>query len=269
MLPIISHAVGIHEQTWARVYLNDVPLFRSPHFGPDSQSGPINHLLRKGENEVSVELLRVTPDNANGPIQDAFRFQLYTVNNLGAPEGVPLDKTLICEVRYPQMVETVAPAHRHFPFFYRQTFQVDVALPTPRFFDAPAAVFDCHGLTEQRAAVQYLYGLLERGEHEALLDELSLKFEAMERAFPDEDRMRAASRKREWREELFAYDPRPDGPLDFAALHFESRRGGQVLHVTRYDERHALEATCAGDPNRQILTDLVMLQHEGRWRVFT
>ena len=72
----------------------------------------------------------------------------------------------------------------------------------------------------------------------------------------------------QWREELLAYEPAPGGPLDLSALHFESRRGGRVAFVTRHDEGYALDVVCEKDPKRRIRTDLLMVQHGGRWRVF-
>jgi hypothetical protein len=214
-----------------------------------------------------VELLHVGKQPGIDRLDGAFRFQLYVVKNLGAPEGTLLDKETICEVRYPAMIDEAEPRHRRLPFFHRQTFRIEAPLPAPRFFTAPTATFDCRGLPAQREAVARLFAALERGDDETLLDDLALKFEAMERAYPDEPRMRAAARMREWREELLRFEPRPDRALELDALHFASRRGGQVVHVTRLDGRRVLEATCRKDPDRQILTDLVLIEHGGRWRV--
>lgn len=268
MTPIYNYAVAVRDHTWARVYLNDVPLYDAPHFGPDSATGPVNQLLRAGENEVAFEVLRSPQQPKGGYMPGAVAFQLYVVANLGAPEGTLLDKRMVCDLRFPEVFEVVSPEHRRVPFFHRHVFRVEDDLPSPAFFAAPSSSFDCRGLPAQREAVARLFGALERGDHDGLLDDLSLKFEAMERAFPEEDRMRVGSRMREWREELLAYEPRLDRPLDLEALHFAARRGGQVVHVTRLDGKRALEATCARDPDRQIQTDLVMIEHAGRWRVF-
>lgn len=268
MLPILSHFVYLQHRTWARVYVNDVPVYRAPHVGPDSRSGPLNHLLREGDNEVSVELLRAGRQPGVERVDDAFVFEIYSVNNLDAPETEKLDRTVLCDVRFPKILEDARPEFQREPLFAKQSFRVEHPLPRPLYLDAPAAEFDCQGLPEQRAAVARIYDALERGDHEGFLEELSLRFDCDERAYPDEGDMRAGVRMQKWRDDLFPYDPRPEGPLDFSQLHFEPRCGGRVAYVTRHDERHVLDVPCRKDPKRRIRTDLLMIQHGGTWRVF-
>lgn len=268
MTPVFSHFVYLQKDTWARVYLNDVPVYRSPHVGPESRSGPVNHFLREGENEITVELLRTTRQPYLEHVDDAFVFELYEVTNLDAPEGTPLERRVRCDVRYPGFLDALLPEHRRLPTSYRANFHIDSPLPRPAFFDAKPAEFDCAGLPEQRDAVRRIFDRLSAGDHEGFLEELSLRFDSDERAYPDEPNMRAGFRKQRWRDDIFPYDPRPDGPLDFAELHFEPRCGGRVAYVTRHDERHVLDVRCANDPKRRIRTDLLMMQDGGRWRVF-
>jgi len=268
MPPVVSHFVCLQPRAWARVYVNDVPVYRAPHIGPDSRSGPLNHLLRQGENEVTVELLRAGKQPGYDRVPDAFVFELYIVNNLDAPATEKLDRTLLCDVRYPKIFEDARPEFQREPLHHRQTFRIEEPLPTPLYFHAEPASFGCEGTPDLRDAVQRIHGALERGDHEGFLDELSLRFECDERAYPDEDGMRAGPRMQKWRDELFPYDPRPDAPLDLSQLHFEARCGGRVAHVTRHDERHVLDVACRKDPKRRIRTDLLLIQHGGRWRVF-
>lgn len=268
MLPIISHFVYLQHRSWARVYLNDVPVYRSPFMGPESRSGPVNHLLRQGENEITVELLRTSKQPGYEQTPDAFAFELYTVNNLDAPEGTALDRTLLSDVRYPKIFEDAPERFRRLPLFHRETFTIADPLPLPRFFEAPAAEFDCNGLPEQRQVVVDLHRRLAEGDSEGFLAELSLRFDCDERAYPGEARLGAGAKMQQWRDELFPYDLRPDGPLDLSKVHFEPRCGGRVAHVTRHDDRYVLEAACTRDPNRRLRSDLLMIQHGGRWRVF-
>jgi len=86
------------------------------------------------------------------------------------------------------------PQFQREPLHHRQTFRIEEPLPTPLYFHAEPASFGCEGTPDLRDAVQRIHGALERGDHEGFLDELSLRFECDERAYPDEDGMRAGPR---------------------------------------------------------------------------
>jgi len=265
---VVGHWVMLHDQTWARVYLNDLLLYRSPYVGPDSRSGPANYLLVPGENELSIELLQTKKPLEGKHVQDALIVQLYTVNNLDAPETEALDRTVLVDLRFPQIWDAAPERFQRYPFYHRESFELELDLPEPVFAVAPKAEFGCSGTPELREAVERIYRLIETGDYEGLLDELSLKFQCGEQAYPGEDAQRAGVKMQQWREELFAYEPRPVEPLDLSLLHFEPRRGGSVADVTRHDDGYVIDAVCAKDPKRRIRTDLLMVQHQGRWRVF-
>lgn len=264
---IISYSLALDEHAWARVYLNDLPLYRSPFVGPDSRSGPINFMLVPGENEIRVELLKVKPPADPDTLENAFFVQLYETMNLDAGETVPLERRLLADVQYPTIWHQVEEAHRHFPFHYTTTFELDVELPRPLFLDAPVADFDCAGTPELRQAVERLYLAIERQDYDELLDLLSLRFACDERAFGGVQEQTAAAKRQIFRDELFAYEPMVSEPLDWSMIHFEPRLEGRVAYVKRHDDRFVLEAPCRKDPKRRIKTDLLLMQHEGRWQV--
>jgi hypothetical protein len=56
-------------------------------------------------------------------------------------------------------------------------------------------------------------------------------------------------------------------PLEPAKLHFSERRKGQVAHVTRVDGTPVLNGHLRDDPTRSLQGDILLTQHEGRWRV--
>ena len=265
----VFYWVNLAHETWARVYLNDLPLYRSQFVGPDSRSGPANYLLVPGENELTIELLRIAdhvyPENR----KDAVKVQIYLVDNPEAPEGTKLERTILLDVAFPDIFDEAPEERRRYPFYYRTSFHLGLDdVETPVFDRAPAAEFDCQGTAGLREAVERLYLLLERGDYEGLLGELSLKFECDERVLRGEERQSAALKMKEWREELLAFEPKPSEPLDLSQLHFEPRRGGRVAYVTRHDGGWALDAVCSKDARRRIRTDLLMVQQGGRWRVF-
>ncbi len=267
--PVVFYSFLAGHETWARVYLNDVPIYRSPTVGPDTRSGPANYLLGSGENELRVELLRVTPPTGSlTRVKDAFVFELYTVNNPDAPEGTKLDRSVLLDVRFPDILDRAAEPVRRLPLCHTQTFRIDLDLAEPAFRKAEPASFDCQGTPELRDALARIYGCLERADGEGLLDELSFKFDCDERALEGIPEQRAGVKKQKWREDLLAYRPRMSRPLDFAEHHFEARAGGRVAHVTRHDDALVLDVVCDLDRGRRIATDLTLMQHGGRWRVF-
>ena len=268
MRPVVSFWAHINDKAWVRIYINDVPLYRSPHVGPDSRSGPLNYLLKPGENELKIEVLKQGRP-AEGEYQDnAVIFQVYTVKNMDAPPTEKLDRDILLDVRFPKIMVDTPKRHQHFPLYHRQVFHLDMDLATPKFVAAPETDFDCAGTPELRAAVQRLHDVLEAGDYDALMNELALKFSCDELVHEgDSDRLTGV-RIKQWQDELLKYEPRPDEPLDMSMIHFEPRCGGRVAYVTRHDEQFVLNASCRLDPKRRIRTDLLMVQHQGRWRVF-
>lgn len=267
--PIVFFFVLLGKGSWARVDLNGVPLYRHPYLGPHSRSGPANYLLKPGENVVEVELLKVgDPDPGYDEAMDAFKFQLYLVNNPGDGEVERLDREVLLDLSYPKILDEAPEEHRHLPFYHRRTVQLDLPLHEPLFVQAPTSEFGCEGTLELRQAVEQLYRYLETKDYDGLLTELSFKFACDEKAAEGEDAQRASTKMQRWREELFPYEPVPSEPLDMSMIHFEACRDGQVAYVTRHDEGFPLDAVCEKDPLRRIRTDLLMVQHQGRWKVF-
>jgi hypothetical protein len=271
----VFFTITLAKGTWARVYLNDLPLYKSPYMGPDSRSGPANYLLMPGENRISVELNQIEdhPQERVGAIdfrKDAIKVQIYTVDNPEAPEGTKLARTILLDVEFPQIFDDTAEEHRHYPFHYERSFDLDVPeLHTPLFATAPEMEFGCEGDSELVGVVQGIYALLEKGDYDGFINALELKFRCDEQALSGVSGAPTAAEKiRVMREELIAYDPKPSEPLDVAMLHFHPRRNGSVAHVTRFDDQYVLEVACQKDPKRRIRTDLLMIQHQGRWRVF-
>lgn len=267
--PIVFFWMQVSPGSWARVDVNGVPLYRSPFEGPHSRSGPLNYLLATGDNTIDIELLKVgAPDPQDERTLGAVIFQLYTVDNPGDGFVEKLDRTIIADLQYPKIWDDAKPEHQHFPLHHRQTVHLDYDLAEPIFWRAPPAEFECDGTPELRDAVRSLHGRLESKNYDGLLEDLSLKFYCDERASAGVDGQRASVKMQSWRDELLPYEPVPNEPFDMSMMHFEACRNGQVAYVTRHDEGYPLDAVCEKDPSRRIRTDLLMVQHQGRWRVF-
>jgi hypothetical protein len=262
----IYHSILVKEATWARAYLNDLPIYRAG-IGPNSRSGPINDLLVQGENELTIELLHAPTPFHSPTLKGAVTFMVYESLNPDAPEGVPVKKRMIHEVVFPELWESAPAERRRFPFYHRSFFDPGVEIHPPPYLKAPSVSFGCDGTPELRAAVERLHASIADNDVDRFLNEIALKLDHYEQALEGEPNARASYKKDQFRNELFHYRLRPE-PLDLRALHFEPRAGGRVAHVTRSDGGYVLAAVAQDDPRRRLQTDLLFTQYAGDWRIF-
>ena len=262
----IFHSILVKDRTWARAYLNDLPIYRAG-VGPNSRSGPINDLLVPGENELTIELLHAPTPIHSPTLKGAVTFMVYESLNPHAPEGVKVERRDILEAVFPELWQSAPAERRRFPFFYRAFFDPGVEVQPPPYLKSPQMTFGCDGTPELRAAVQRLHAAIADNDVDRFLGEIALKLDHYEQALEGEPNARASYKRELFRKELFHYRLKPE-PLDLGALHFEPRAGGRVAHVTRADGGYAITAVAQDDPKRRLRTDLLFTQYAGEWRIF-
>lgn len=247
-------------RTWARVFLNDLPLFEGPKPGPASSStaGGVNHLLVPGENVLAMEVLHA------GDVAQSVSAHIYTVAPDAAPGEAPFVPETVHFVSYPEVLDP-SDEERRLPFFHESRFVVDTSF-VPAWARAPAAAFDRRGTPDMRAAVAELHSALGAGDVEAFLDLIHLKLEDYAAAYPGVREAGVAYKQEAFRE-LFAQGL-ATRPLELDALQFESRAGGRVAHVTRADGSPALEAVAQKEPSFRLRAHLLLVQHEGEWKAW-
>lgn len=259
---IVFYSLTLKEGVWARAYLNDLPLYTG-EIGPNSRSGPINDLLVPGDNELTIELLRV-PQPVHSPYLDgAVELFFYEVLN---PNTTPLTTRVIHEVSFPAIYTSAPRERRHFPFLHRSRFEPGVDVHPPPWLAAPPAEIGCEGTPELREAVRRLHAAVDDSDADRFFQEIALKLDHQERAFEGHARATARAKREAFRADLFDLRLRAR-PLEIDALHFEPRAGGRVVSVTR-PGGYAIEAACLDDPGRRIRTDLLFTRYAGGWRVF-
>jgi hypothetical protein len=279
---IFYFTVHLEEGVIGRAWLNDLPVHKVMTQGPDSMTGGANFLLVPGRNELVLEILRLP---APRPIPPA-GMKVYRVKDpntqpivaevlagVEIPAGISLKSSLNAPVIGPRpRAMTQRPWDEiELPFSYRVEFEMPADLPEPPYYRAPRAEFPCEGTPELLLAVREVQEALEQKDLRRFLDLLSLKHEWWAAAFTGHP-YAAMDRQREGATEFFALDYRVR-PLDEKRLHFEPRAGGRVAYVCAWDDGPAIEAVgpppAAEDlPGLALRTNLLLTQHNGRWRVF-
>lgn len=265
----LFYALFIKDDTWARVYVNDLPLYIEKAKKGRSVSEPFNEYLVPGKNTVSIEVLR-SPDLTflEPERRWTVRFDVYRHTDALDPRKDISDQPKlesIFQKQFPDIMDEAEEKHRRCPFFYKTTFENPFDKhPEPVWRSAPEAEFDGEGNRGLREAVEELHTALRMQSADAFVDAMDLKMRhdssAYDSAVYDRDQ------RREMRE-FVDFGPIV-GDLDFADLHFSRLHDGRVAHVTRYDEDYVLDVRTKREPKVRLRMDLLMTQHNGKWRVF-
>ncbi|MDI1437281.1 hypothetical protein [Polyangium sorediatum] len=243
-------------------YLNDLPVFRGPHRGPETQQGGANHWLVPGENTLTLDVLRAPrPRSTGAPPGEPIRFVLFTAAD---PVHAPKDVTIIHEVRFSEIIERT-PEAEHEPYHYTARFDLGVPVNAPVYLSSPMSDVDCRGTPELHQAIADLHASLAAGDVDRFLDLCSLRNEeyvfAYEGLGPTVDSLRDVARG------FFASGPIVE-PLEPDALHFEARALGRVVCVSRADGRSAIEARTRDDEAAVLRVDPWLTRKDGAWRIF-
>jgi hypothetical protein len=267
-------AVHLEEGVLGRAWLNDLPLHKVPTHGPGSLAGGANHLLVPGKNKLALEILTL-PDVAPPPPAEEgqppreqkylvpVKIKVYQVVDASAE---PMVANEMVNVELPEALGFHVWQKPSLPLYHEAEFELPFPVTEPVYWQSPPAHFSCAGTQELAAVVKDLHDSLMRRDLRRFLDLLSLKHEAFSAAFPGEpsaalDRLRSA-----W-ERFFALPYRVK-PLDFTKVHFEPRSAGRVAYVSGWDDRPVLEAVTEQEHGPSLRANLLLTQHDGRWRVF-
>jgi hypothetical protein len=268
----VLHNLAMSHDTLARVYVNDLPLFRGTAWGPISQNAGINYLLVPGENELRVELLRA-PKPAPGVKVEA---EPDPENDIDPRQSVELkifkpiahgshDVEMIHVCRFPDVWTNVAEADRRIPYHHVAQFDPEVDVAPPAFLSSAPVQFGCEGTPDLHAAVRELHAAMVAKDAQLLIDLMSLQISQYASAF-EGTAGTTVTEQEEAYAELFAEDV-VTSPLDEGQLHFTPRAGGRVAEVTRLDGRPVFEILNRGDTMMGHASDPVFTQHRGQWRV--
>jgi hypothetical protein len=251
--------VHFDEGVIGRVWLNDLPLHKFMTRGPDSMSGGASHMLVSGTNTLAFEILRLTQRDKVPPVG----FKIYQVKDAST---TPTTIDPLLTLTLPAALSPVLEQPLQCPMYHAVRFTVPEPLPEPAYIEAPPVLFPCEGTPALRQAIAELHEAITNRDLVQFLELVRLKHEEYTRAYPGEpsatiDRQQAAAT------EFFALRTKTK-PLDFARLHFEPRVGGRVAYVSGWDDEPAIISVAADEPNFALRTNILLTQHEGRWRVF-
>ncbi len=242
-------------------YLNDLPIFRGLHHGPETRQGGANHLLVPGENTLTLEVLRAPRPRSTGAAPgEPIRFVIFTAAD---PVHAPKDVTIIHEVRFSEIIEKM-PEAEYEPYHYTARFELGVPVNPPLYLSSPTTAIDCGGTPELHQVIADLHAALAASDIDQFLDLCSLRNE--EYAFAYEGLGPTVGSLRDVAREFFAFGPIVE-PLDPQSLHFESRAFGRVVCVSRADGRAAIEARTRDDDAAVLRVDPWLTRRDGVWRI--
>ena len=246
--PPYTYCVNHGPQNALRLLLNDIPFYRVlPERNNITRNTVADHLLVPGENTFAWEILQADPRNTA-----SFDIQLeYDRENH------------LFEWGWPKCYDDV-PFVMEYPQRYETTFQMPDFKFRSAFLDAPPEPFPDSGNPSQHLAIRKFLETLHKADADAFMDELSLKTQELQRAYPrspffDEQHLRSTFRER-FSNGLQVRD------VEMNELQFESRADGRVAYITRRDGGFPIEVFTPDGQGMQH--DLWLTQDNGMWRIF-
>jgi hypothetical protein len=255
--PLVCYHASIRPGVLLRARLNDLPVYKTPHRGPDSRQGGANHLLVPGENELSIEILKAPP-------AEPTEFQ---PGEVVPPPGWPAPRSVrfALYTQDPEVWDGEPPALRRLPYRHLSRFDLGPDITAPIYLGARPADVGCEGTPDLFSAVAAVHEALASRDVDRFLELVSLKMSEYARAYEGMGDASVGNQQAATRE-FFAARP-VIGPLDPTSLHFEARARGKVAVVTGVDDGCAITATTERDPNAVLRANLWLTQHDGGWRV--
>lgn len=266
----LFYSIQKRANVWARVLVNDFPLYTKTTQKADSVSCAFNEYLVPGENRITFQVLRSEDVSALPPMHRwtvAARVYHKAPGLEDTPPTANIQTVRVLELSYPDVQAEVEERFQRLPFHFAQTFQTPLisTMPTPVWCAAPEVDFGPDGTPELRAAVMRLATALELGSADAFVAELGLKMAHYEGAYGGAPGA-AASRHAQTVEQFFACEPMVR-PIVLSELHFAPLHGGRVCHVSRLDGEPVLDVKTKRE-RRHLRADLLFTQDAGHWRVF-
>ncbi len=255
--------VHLEEGVLGRAWLNDLPVHKLLMHGPDSMGGGASHLLVPGKNRLTLEILRLPPPRSIMPVG----MKIYRIKDA---EVQPILADLLLHVELPPALNLPTGKLPTLPIYHSVDFELPEPVLAPPYLRSPRVEMPCSGNQEVLDVVQTLQQAIEQYDTARFHDLVSLKHEWWATVYSG-DPNATIERQREASTEFFALRPTVR-PLDVSRLHFHPRAGGRVVYVSAWDDGPVLEAVApaAGEdqPTPALRTNLLLIQHEGRWRVF-
>lgn len=255
--------VHLEDGVLGRAWLNDLPVQKVLTRGPDSMGGGASHLLVPGKNRLVLEILRLPPPGSIPPVG----MKVYRIEDAST---TPMRAELLMVVELPAALGLAAGKSPELPIWHTVDFELPEPVIEPPWWRAPRVEMPCSGNKELLDLVLDLQDSVEKLDLRRFLDLVSLKHEHWAAAYAG-DPGATIDKQQEAATEFFRLKPRVR-PLDPARLHFHPRAGGRVVHVSAWDDGPVLEALAppAGEdePTPALRANLLVTQHEGRYRIF-
>ncbi len=235
------------------ITVNDIPFYRRHSDCHVAPSGPFNHWMVEGVNELSLVINQSEPQPGRS-FKIAFEIVKVT------------DGAHLLELLFPDLLLDHPVVEQDLPIHHKMTFRLDEPSPRPVWMDSPRTNFPIEGTREQHAALIELHEAQAQGDAGEFLRVCDVKAREMIRFYGPQETTDPATAKG-YLARIMA-EPWDLAPLDLHELTFERRGDGRTAYVSRRDGRSALFAQHRTDPDRTWEVNPHLTMIDGKWRIF-
>lgn len=244
----IKHSPGIV----ADVLINDVPFYRRVVDHNSSPAGPVNHLLLKGKNTVTVRLAE--------PNADPFRVRPFELCILRESDDKVLFRT-----RWPDFAADYPKDEQKLPIVHETWFDFDEETPAPIWADAPLQSFPSEGTRELHEVVLELHTAYRMQDIDAFLKAMELKTSEFAKFYGQQPFLSPDVARETYGESL--RQPWNLAPYDPTKVVFERRANGRAAYARGHEGGPALMALHKTDPAQTWEASLLLARVGDRWRI--
>lgn len=232
------------------VRVNGFTIHHGRSTSQDGISGPLDHLLAPGENDLEVDVLAADPGHPGAYFHASV---LHAV-----------DESPAAQLDWPRDFPALPPPAPPFPLIQRRTFMVGEDHPRPLFASALVEDVPPEGTDETWAPVRALHAALERGEAAPIVDLFATRSAEWGRFYAGPHTSMAALR-----EEAAANVPGPYAmaPIGRGDVVFRRCAGGRAVQLVRVGDGPAISGQCVANPKLRYRADPILVRDGGVYRI--
>lgn len=231
------------------VRLNGVVIRQGTTTSQDGISGPVDHFLRPGANELEVEIR--AGERGHG---SAFFYA-----------GIlRIDDTVVAQLAWPADYPIPEPPIPMYPVIRSRSFTVPEDHPKPLLWDAQVEDVPLTGTEEMWAPIRALHEALARGTPEPIYELFATRGAEFYRFYGSREGTPSGLRERVNSMMAGPYDMLP---LRSGEVTFHACAEGRGVQVLRRDGLPAIAGQCRTNPKIRYISNPVLVRHGGVFQI--